>query len=245
MVLARCAFRTNLSREPRLAACRLIAAEKSIAFVFNQCARIDLMANVVLMGKGEVCVHAAQYFLEREHLACVVPVIPEPQWCPSLIQWAARNNIPVVQSGHHNDVSDSIRIDLAMSIFYERIIGTEFLGRCKQIVNLHNSPLPRYRGVRPINWALKNNERSHGVTIHQITPGVDEGAIYGQITYPIYPDVEEVRDVYAKSIQYGKMLFTDVIPKIDTITPYPQEGSCSYYSKSDIGVLGNRDGWTR
>ena len=41
-----------------------------------------------------------------------------------------------------------------------------FIDSCKNIINLHNSPLPKYRGVRPINWALKNGEHSHGVTIH-------------------------------------------------------------------------------
>ena len=203
------------------------------------------MPNIVLLGKGEVCVYAAQYFLEHHRLVCVVPVMPEPAWCPSLIKWAEQHNVPVIHSGHHNDVPKTIEIDLAVSIFYEKIIGSEFLDRCKRIINLHNSPLPRYRGVRPINWALKNGERQHGVTIHQITAGVDEGAIYGQITYPIYPDVEEVRDVYDKSIQYGKILFTEVVPRIETITPIPQEGSPSYYSKSDIESLGNRDGWTR
>lgn len=203
------------------------------------------MSNVVLMGKGEVCVYAAQYFLESDHLVCVVPVIPEPTWCPSLIKWAEQNNVPVIHSGHHKDVPSSVEIDLAVSIFYERIIGLEFLQRCKRVINLHNSPLPRYRGVRPINWALKNGEHQHGVTIHQITPGVDEGAIYGQITYPIYPDVEEVRDVYGKSVQYGKTLFKEVVPRIEMITPYPQQGPYSYYSKSDIALLGNRDGWSR
>ena len=44
-------------------------------------------------------------------------------------------------------------------------------------INLHASLLPKYRGAAPINWALINGDRETGITIFQIEPKVDTGAI--------------------------------------------------------------------
>ena len=79
------------------------------------------------------------------------------------------------------------RPGLAFSVFYDRIIHEPFIGRCDRILNLHNSPLPKYRGVSPINWALKNGEEKHGVTIHEITPRIDDGPVLAQVEDPSTP----------------------------------------------------------
>ena len=195
---------------------------------------------IVLLGKGDLAVSIADWLFYNSYtIDKVVPVIPEPDWCSSLSEWAMKKSIKVVSSGDYKDAGPAI--DIAISIFYEKIISQEFIDRCGKIINLHNSPLPKYRGVRPINWALKNNERKHGVTIHKITAGIDVGPIYGQITYPIYPDIEEVEDVYHKSKGYGLQLFKEVFPRLDSITPYKQnENESSYYSNKEIEKLGDR-----
>ena len=200
---------------------------------------------IVLLGKGDLAVSIAEWLFHNSYtIDKVVPVIPEPDWCVSLEEWAAKRGIEVVSSGNYEEAG--MKIDVAISIFYEKIINQEFIDRCEKIINLHNSPLPKYRGVRPINWALKNNERKHGVTIHEITKGIDDGPIYGQITYPIYPDIEEVEDVYHKSKEYGLQLFKEVFPRLGSITPYKQnENEATYYSSRKIKNLGNRSDFKR
>jgi len=202
--------------------------------------------NVVLMGKGQLAIQIADWFNRSEKyvLAEIIPDMPEPVWAPSFSQWATTNGIPVVKSGNYNDCTIK-NIDLCMSVFYGKIIKPNFISSCKKIINLHNSPLPKYRGVRPINWALKNNEKTHGVTIHEITPGIDDGPIYGQIIYPIYPDIEEVIDVYEKALEYGWLLFKDIIANLDNIKPIKQNKEYSYYSLKDAPRLGNRENWRR
>jgi methionyl-tRNA formyltransferase len=131
-------------------------------------------------------------------------------------------------------------------VFYDKIIKAWFIARCAQILNLHNGPLPRYRGVSPINWALKNNESKHGVTIHEITPGIDDGPIIAQLEYSIYPEFDEVRDVYARAVEYGWVLFQQTIPLIEQIEPLPQDNSLStYYSAKQNQFLGERRSFTR
>lgn len=203
---------------------------------------------ITLLGKGDLVISIAEWLYYNSfagiEIERVVPVVPEPEWCPSLRDWGLSKGINIVESGDYKDIEGPV--DLAISVFYEKIIKQDFIDRCRKIINLHNSPLPKYRGVRPINWALKNDEVSHGVTIHEITSGIDDGPIYGQIIYPIYPDIEEVRDVYNKSKKYGFDLFKEVFPVLDNIAPYQQdESEATYYSNKDIPKLGDRSDFTR
>jgi methionyl-tRNA formyltransferase len=203
---------------------------------------------VVLLGKGSLAVRIAEWLQQRPEfdLALVVPVIPEPWWTDSIVDWSSAAGIPVIASGNYREIDPELEIDLAISIFYERIIKADFIERCGRIVNLHNGPLPRYRGVSPINWALKNGENHHGVTLHEITPGIDDGPILGQLTYSIYPEFDEVRDVYARALEYGYALITQTVPLLDAIVPQPQdESQATYFSMADNDRLGDRRSFTR
>jgi len=201
--------------------------------------------NVVLLGKGSLAIQISEWINNRHNLVCVVPDMPEPKWTESLKDWSEKNGIAIVESGDYNDIDEKIKIDLAISIFYGKIFKSNFINRCENIINLHNAPLPKYRGVRPINWALKNNEDYHGVTIHKIHEGVDDGDILGRITYPIYPDIEEVEDVYNKALEYGFVLFKDIMSKINYClshaTPQDTTGETStYYSNKETSLLEER-----
>lgn len=207
---------------------------------------------VILLGKGDLAIRVASWFLESEkyELVAVVPVMPEPTWAPSLAKWAKAHNIPIVASGHYRDLPGVTNaewsVDLAMSVFYDKIIKAWFIDKCKKIINLHNGPLPKYRGVSPINWALKNEEVEHGVTIHEITPGIDDGAILGQVKYSIYPKFDEVIDVYKRSLEYGWTLFQQTLPLVEKIQPRKQdEAEATYYNKGDNARLEERSGFTR
>jgi methionyl-tRNA formyltransferase len=204
----------------------------------------------VVLGKGELAIRVAEWFVQSDdyELAAIVPVIPEPTWTSSLSKWAAFAGIPWVTTGHYRDLAsdDGDHLDLAMSIFYDRIFNSDFIDRCGRILNLHNAPLPRYRGMSPINWALKNGERSHGVTLHEVAPGIDSGPIVSQVEYSIYPDTDEVIDVYRRSLEFAWTLFVETMPILDRIEPRPQdESQATYYSAADSERLGDRAGFTR
>jgi len=198
--------------------------------------------NIVLLGKGDLSIKVADFLTKKNFNLTIIPDKPEPTWADSLQEWAIKNNVKFIESGRYQDYNNLEKIDLAISIFYGKIIKKDFIEKCEKIINLHNAPLPKYRGVRPINWALKNNEDYHGVTIHQITEGIDDGPILGKITYPIFPEIEEVEDVYKKSLEYGWVLFKDVFSKLDFIykNSKKQGNDFSYYSNKDINKLGNR-----
>jgi methionyl-tRNA formyltransferase len=207
---------------------------------------------VVLLGKGELAIRIGEWFATTPgyRIVAVVPVVPEPSWTPSLSAWARHRELAVVENGQYEAIrqlADSEwRADLAMSVFYDRIIGPNFIARCRRILNLHNGPLPRYRGVSPINWALKNEERMHGVTIHEITPGIDDGPIVAQVIFSIYPQLDEVIDVYRRCLDFGWTLFTHTMPRLDMIVPQEQDHeAASYYSARQNASLGDRRYFTR
>ena len=55
-----------------------------------------------------------------------------------------------------------------------------------KIFNIHPSNLPDYKGAHPTYWATVNNEINIGVSLHEVTEGLDEGVIIGQETVPYY-----------------------------------------------------------
>jgi methionyl-tRNA formyltransferase len=197
---------------------------------------------ILLLGKGKLACQIASFLFHNPNhyeLRGIVPNIPRDTF-PSLEEWALRHNYPPVQiirSGRFQDVAmlrDGIRLfDLALSVNYDRILSEQFLSYFKRSVNIHNAPLPKYAGVSPINWALENCEQYHGVTIHDILPGIDDGPILAQCTFPIDHEVDEVIDVLERCQNFGFMLFKQVIGNILRLESIPQESAKrTYFSKS-------------
>ena len=208
--------------------------------------------NVIVLGKGSLAIKIADWFKNSSdyNIICIVPVIPEPTWTDSFKDWANSENLPVVASGNYGEIEGvnepNWKVDLCFSVFYDKIIKNWFIKKCNKILNLHNAPLPKYRGVQPINWALKNNEEKHGITIHEITPGIDDGPIISQLEYSIYPYFDEVKDVYQRSLNYSWNLFQQTMPILDEIIPKKQdEFSATYYSRKQSEQLEERQNFTK
>ena len=205
------------------------------------------MKSIAVLGKGSLAISVCKYILESKNhnLISVVPVIPEPSWTLSISNWCSEQNVSLIKSGDYNDLPPD-SFDLGISVFYDKIISADYINKCQRLINIHNAPLPKYRGMNPINWSLKNNEAEHGVTIHEIEPGIDSGKIISQVKYSIFPDSDEVIDVYNRSLSYAKTLFEETINIIDDIIPAKQnENEATYYSQQDYALLEERKNFTR
>jgi len=210
------------------------------------------MRSAIVMGKGELAIRIGKWFLNEKgySLDAIVPVIPEPAWAPSFKNWGEGHGLKIIESGLYQDIPKVMekdwKVDLVFSVFYDKIIEEWFIKKCVKILNIHNSPLPKYRGVSPINWALKNNESEHGVTIHEIIPQIDAGSIAAQLKYSIYPEFDEVIDVYKRAIEYGWVLFQQTMPILDNIKMRPQdESQMTYYNEKQNSLLGERRGFAK
>ncbi len=76
--------------------------------------------------------------------------------------------------------------DIFVSMSFDQIFRPETLAiPPMETINCHAGKLPFYRGRNILNWALINDERDFGITVHYIDPGIDTGDIILQETYPI------------------------------------------------------------
>lgn len=122
--------------------------------------------------------------------------------------------------------------DLLISVYFRQIFGEEILGiPHKGSINIHPAPLPRYRGVSPIFWALVNGEKYSAVTIHYITATIDGGNVISQKSIPICEDDSEHK-IFIKCSLTGSKMLSQAIKDIKNSVAggCPQQGESSYYS---------------
>jgi folate-dependent phosphoribosylglycinamide formyltransferase PurN len=55
-------------------------------------------------------------------------------------------------------------------------------------LNVHWALLPRYAGIAPYFWVLRRGEHRTGVTVHVMTPELDEGPVLRQREMEVRPD---------------------------------------------------------
>jgi methionyl-tRNA formyltransferase len=76
--------------------------------------------------------------------------------------------------------------DLFVSMSFNQIFKKEIINLPKlKTINCHAGKLPFYRGRNILNWALINDEKDFGITVHYIDEGIDTGDIILQRVYPI------------------------------------------------------------
>lgn len=96
---------------------------------------------------------------------------------------ANKYNINTVNILNINDIEVIKKIksdspDIVISAYFDQIIKKDLIKIPSfGILNVHPSMLPEYRGVKPIFWVLKNNERKTGITIHIVEESLDTGDI--------------------------------------------------------------------
>ena len=97
------------------------------------------------------------------------------------------HKIPEVRlekSVNHTDsleVINSFKPDLLISIAGNQIFKKQLIELApKGCLNLHTALLPKYRGLMPSFWVLKNNERETGVSVFFVDEGIDSGPILVQ-----------------------------------------------------------------
>ncbi|QWF85816.1 formyltransferase family protein [Amycolatopsis sp. CA-230715] len=202
-----------------------------------------------LLGKGALAAHAGDIItaLPGTVLDTVIPTAPEPDWDIRLSEHAAGHwpHARIIYSGDWQDLEPG-RCDLIVSVLYDKLLGPALVDATEQIINCHPGPLPSYRGVRPVNWALRNRETSHGITVHQIDHGIDSGPVLAEVRFTIWPEIDEVRDVWQRTMAYGRQLLSDTLPRLEHIQPRPQDhGRAVTHFTTNNDQLGDRADWTR
>lgn len=155
---------------------------------------------------------------------------------------AKAHNIPLFLPNNPSDIIDDLRSlnpDIGVLVAYGRIISRTIIDLFPHgIVNIHPSLLPRYRGSTPIESAILHGDTETGVSIMQLSPGMDEGPVYAQAAYTLSGD-ESKFTLYNELSELGTTLFFDTFPSIldGSLSPTPQDSSrvtyTSQFSKAD------------
>ena len=83
---------------------------------------------------------------------------------------------------------EAYQVDIIVMAGWMRIVSKKFVDAYPgQIINLHPSLLPKYKGLNAIEQAIKAGEDETGATVHFVTEELDSGAIIKQQTVPILP----------------------------------------------------------
>ena len=83
-----------------------------------------------------------------------------------------------INSKRFLDKLKGMNLDLIVSVAAPVIFKSDLIGVPKHgCINIHNAPLPKYRGMLPNFWQMYHDEKTIGITIHEINPKIDEGRI--------------------------------------------------------------------
>ncbi|NOX39973.1 MAG: phosphoribosylglycinamide formyltransferase [Alphaproteobacteria bacterium] len=110
-----------------------------------------------------------------------------------------------------NQALRSVSPDIICLAGFMRILSAEFVESWHgNILNIHPSLLPKYRGLSTHRRALAAGDHFHGCTVHRVTGALDDGPILGQSTVPVTSnDTEETlaaRVLAAEHILYPEVL---------------------------------------
>jgi methionyl-tRNA formyltransferase len=109
----------------------------------------------------------------------------------TLLEYAKAYNIPYhkgvkINSQEFYELAASYSCDLFVSMSFNQIFKTRIINLPKlKTINCHAGKLPFYRGRNILNWALINDEKEFGITVHYVDEGIDTGNIILQRTFPI------------------------------------------------------------
>lgn len=103
-----------------------------------------------------------------------------------------KNNVKIISlNSSINSLSSINKIaeskpDLLISIQGNEIFKDPIIKLApKGCLNLHTALLPKYRGLMPSFWVLKNKEKKTGVSVFFVDEGIDSGPILVQREVPI------------------------------------------------------------
>lgn len=128
-------------------------------------------------------IFGARFFL-RYGLDYFVSRLPHRQGVRDVLRRHRVSEIPIVGSLNTPESLDRLRSfspDLLISIAGNEIFRKPLIELAPMgCLNLHTALLPKYRGLMPSFWVLKNREKETGVSVFFVDEGIDSGPILVQ-----------------------------------------------------------------
>jgi methionyl-tRNA formyltransferase len=158
---------------------------------------------------------------------------------------AKQHNIPVFLPSKSIEIYDTLaefNADAGILVAYGRIIPQKIIDLFPAgIINVHPSLLPKYRGPTPIESPIAHGDTKTGVSIMQLTSGMDEGPVYAQETITLTTQDTKFTVYESLAAKSAKLLLA-TLPSIlnGTLQPTPQNDNdatyCQLLTKNDAFI---------
>jgi methionyl-tRNA formyltransferase len=179
---------------------------------------------IAFIGAGSIAEIALKAIASNFEIVAVLPQIDVP---PEAIEGIKAFTIKNGK-GFISSIDDLTLVDaeLVVSCSFNRCLPEKILKRFK-CINIHYGILPQYRGWHPINWAIINDEKQTGYTIHLMDEGIDSGPILFQRRIKLIDDDTAASLTEKLNLQLGEDL-VHVLKNIKRIKPKKQTGRPLY-----------------
>lgn len=206
---------------------------------------------IIFFGTDEFSLVALTALLEASYPVAAVVTKPDSRQgrgqkiTPPLVKvLASRHDVPVWQPNKLSDItSDILKIEKPIGVLssYGKIIPKSTIDLFHPgIINIHPSLLPLYRGPTPIESAIANGDSKTGVSIMQLTAGMDAGPVYTAKEMPL-TGRETKPELYHTLANTGADLLLEALPRIinGSLVPLPQDNDKATYTN----LLTKEDAW--
>ena len=199
---------------------------------------------IVFMGTPEFAASILKAICEAGHEVTAVYTQPDkPKGrsgaliAPPVKEYAESQGIPVYQpvkikAPESVEVLKTIPADVYVVAAYGQILSQEILDIPKYgCINVHGSLLPEYRGAAPIQRSIANGESKTGVSIMKMDKGMDTGAVYSTVSFPIL-DTDNEDTIYLKMAETGAPELLKVLKSVEagTAVAVPQDNDKATYA---------------
>lgn len=181
------------------------------------------MIKIIIFGNQQISIECIKILTKIKDVELLAVVGCESQQdslfgYPSVKEYCQKSGIsyynPTKLDNQFLELIRNLKPDLCFSIYYRNIFSQEYiLVPPMGFINVHPSLLPKYRGPVPTLWAILNDEKKVGVTLHYIDSGIDTGDIIAQIGCEI---PKEITGYELNNLLMGKgiELFRQQLPLI-------------------------------
>lgn len=155
---------------------------------------------------------------------------------------AEAHGIPVLQPSKPAEIIDTLaelQADIGVLVAYGRIIPQSVIDLFPHdIINLHPSLLPLYRGSTPIESAMLHGDTATGASIMSLVAAMDAGPVYAQLPLALAGN-ETKQQLATDLLTLGAKAIVDLLPRIadGSVQPTTQVESaatfCPQLSKAD------------
>lgn len=156
---------------------------------------------------------------------------------PPVVETARRLGLPFVQVESVREETFLARLrelspDLAVVVAFGQIFRRELLELPRfGCFNVHASLLPKYRGAAPIQAAVAAGEKITGVTVQQMTRGLDAGPLLGRAELTVGDD-ETAEALSPRLAALGGELLVETLRRLERneLQPEPQDDNLATFA---------------